>query len=35
MAVRISLSPLATAVAQAGGVGVIAGSGLSVEELRK
>ncbi len=34
MAVRISLSPLATAVAQCGGVGVIAGSGLSVEELR-
>ncbi len=33
MAVRISLSPLATAVAQAGGVGVIAGSGLSVKEL--
>ncbi|HEY5540170.1 MAG TPA: nitronate monooxygenase [Coriobacteriia bacterium] len=33
MAVRISLSPLATAVANAGGVGVIAGSGLSVEEL--
>jgi len=34
MAVRISLSPLATAVAQAGGVGIIAGSGLSVDELR-
>ena len=34
MAVRISLSPLATAVAQAGGVGVIAGSGLTVSELR-
>lgn len=33
MAVRISLSPLATAVAEAGGVGVIAGSGLPVEEL--
>jgi nitronate monooxygenase len=33
MAVRISLSPLAAAVANAGGVGVIAGSGLSVEEL--
>lgn len=33
MAVRISLSPLATAVANAGGIGVIAGSGLSVEEL--
>ena len=34
MAVRISLSPLATAVAQAGGVGIIAGSGLSVSEFR-
>jgi NAD(P)H-dependent flavin oxidoreductase YrpB (nitropropane dioxygenase family) len=34
MAVRISLSPLAIAVAQAGGVGIIAGSGLSVDELR-
>ena len=33
MAVRISLSPLAAAVAEAGGIGVIAGSGLSVEEL--
>ncbi len=33
MAVRISLSPLAAAVAEAGGVGIIAGSGLSVEEL--
>ncbi|MHB1135255.1 MAG: NAD(P)H-dependent flavin oxidoreductase [Coriobacteriia bacterium] len=33
MAVRISLSPLAAAVARAGGVGLIAGSGLSVEEL--
>ena len=33
MAVRISLSPLASAVAQAGGVGLIAGSGLSVDEL--
>jgi NAD(P)H-dependent flavin oxidoreductase YrpB (nitropropane dioxygenase family) len=33
MAVRISLSPLAIAVAEAGGVGVIAGSGLSVDEL--
>jgi nitronate monooxygenase len=33
MAVRISLAPLATAVAQAGGVGIIAGSGLSVSEL--
>lgn len=34
MAVRISLSPLAAAVAEAGGIGVIAGSGLSVDELR-
>ncbi|MGB4442178.1 MAG: nitronate monooxygenase [Coriobacteriia bacterium] len=33
MAVRISLAPLATAVARAGGVGVIAGSGLTPEEL--
>lgn len=33
MAVRISLSPLAAAVARAGGVGLIAGSGLSVDEL--
>jgi len=39
MAVRISLSPLAAAVAEAGGIGIIAGSGLSTaeltEELRK
>lgn len=35
MAVRISLSPLAGAVAKAGGIGVIAGSGLSVDELRR
>jgi nitronate monooxygenase len=35
MAVRISLAPLAIAVAEAGGVGVIAGSGLSVSELRE
>ena len=34
MAVRISLSPLAAAVAEAGGVGLIAGSGLSVDELK-
>lgn len=34
MAVRISLAPLASAVAEAGGIGIIAGSGLSVEELR-
>ena len=33
MAVRISLAPLATAVAQAGGVGIIAGSGLDAAEL--
>lgn len=34
MAVRISLSPLAAAVAESGGIGLIAGSGLTVEELR-
>jgi NAD(P)H-dependent flavin oxidoreductase YrpB (nitropropane dioxygenase family) len=34
MAVRISLAPLAAAVANAGGIGVIAGSGLTVDELR-
>lgn len=34
MAVRISMAPLAGAVAKAGGIGVIAGSGLSPEELR-
>lgn len=34
MAVRISMAPLATAVAEAGGIGLIAGSGLSVPELR-
>jgi nitronate monooxygenase len=33
MAVRISLAPLAVAVADAGGIGVIAGSGLTVREL--
>jgi len=33
MAVRISLAPLAAAVAQAGGVGIIAGSGLTPAEL--
>lgn len=33
MAVRISLAPLAAAVAEAGGIGVIAGSGLEPEEL--
>ena len=35
MAVRISLAPLAAAVARAGGVGLIAGSGLSPDELTK
>ena len=34
MAVRISMAPLATAVAEAGGVGIIAGSGLGVAEFR-
>lgn len=34
MAVRISLAPLASAVAEAGGVGLIAGSGLSPREMR-
>jgi len=34
MAVRISLAPLAAAVAEAGGIGIIAGSGLTVDELR-
>ena len=33
MAVRISLAPLAGAVAHAGGIGIIAGSGLTPEEL--
>jgi NAD(P)H-dependent flavin oxidoreductase YrpB (nitropropane dioxygenase family) len=33
MAVRISLAPLATAVAEAGGIGLIAGSGLTPAEL--
>jgi NAD(P)H-dependent flavin oxidoreductase YrpB (nitropropane dioxygenase family) len=33
MAVRISLAPLAAAVANAGGIGIIAGSGLTPEEL--
>ncbi len=33
MAVRISLSPLAAAVAEAGGIGIIAGSGLEPEEM--
>jgi nitronate monooxygenase len=34
MAVRVSMASLAAAVANAGGIGVIAGSGLSEEELR-
>jgi len=34
MAVRVSTAPLAGAVASAGGVGVIAATGLSIEELR-
>jgi NAD(P)H-dependent flavin oxidoreductase YrpB (nitropropane dioxygenase family) len=33
MAVRISLAPLAAAVADAGGIGIIAGSGLTKDEL--
>jgi NAD(P)H-dependent flavin oxidoreductase YrpB (nitropropane dioxygenase family) len=33
MAVRISMAPLASAVANAGGIGIIAGSGLSVDEI--
>ena len=35
MAVRISLSPLAAAVASAGGIGIIAGSGLTVDEMHE
>jgi len=35
MAVKISMAPLAAAVAEEGGIGTIAGSGLSVEELRE
>ena len=35
MAVAISLCPLAAAVAKAGGIGIIAGSGLSTDELRQ
>jgi len=34
MAVRISLAPLAAAVANEGGIGIIAGSGLTPDELR-
>jgi len=33
MAVRISRAPLATAVAEAGGIGIIAGSGMEPEEM--
>ncbi|MDR3540855.1 MAG: nitronate monooxygenase [Desulfosporosinus sp.] len=33
MAVRISMAPLAAAVAEEGGIGIIAGSGIPVEEL--
>jgi len=33
MAVKISMAPLAAAVAEEGGIGIIAGSGLSIEEL--
>lgn len=33
MAVRLSLAPLAAAVAEAGGIGIIAGSGLTTDEL--
>jgi len=35
MAVRVSTAPLAGAVASAGGVGVIAATGMSIEELRR
>ncbi len=35
MAVRVSTAPLAGAVARAGGVGVIAATGMSIEELRR
>ena len=35
MAVGISMAPLAAAVAQAGGIGLIAGSGLTPDELSK
>ncbi|MGI1658916.1 MAG: NAD(P)H-dependent flavin oxidoreductase [Desulfitobacterium sp.] len=35
MAVRISMAPLAAAVAEEGGIGIIAGSGLTVEELKQ
>ncbi|HHY26681.1 MAG TPA: nitronate monooxygenase [Desulfitobacterium dehalogenans] len=35
MAVRVSMAPLAAAVAEEGGIGLIAGSGLSIEELKQ
>jgi nitronate monooxygenase len=35
MAVRISTAPLAAAVANAGGIGIIAATGMSTEELRE
>ncbi|PRX27458.1 NAD(P)H-dependent flavin oxidoreductase YrpB (nitropropane dioxygenase family) [Orenia metallireducens] len=35
MAVRVSTAPLAAAVANEGGIGLIAGSGLKVEELKE
>src|SRR5690554_4758863 len=35
MAVRISTAPLAAAVANEGGIGVIAATGMSIGELRK
>jgi len=34
MAIRVSMAPLAAAVASEGGIGIIAGTGLSVEELK-
>lgn len=34
MAIRLSMAPLAAAVANEGGIGIIAGSGLSIEELK-
>ena len=34
MAVRVSTAPLATAVANAGGIGIIAATGMSLDELR-
>jgi NAD(P)H-dependent flavin oxidoreductase YrpB (nitropropane dioxygenase family) len=34
MAIRVSTAPLAAAVANAGGIGIIAATGMSLEELR-